>query len=1464
MTSKKSILFLLVLFFCSSLIATEKSSEITILPKKDHSICIRSKSSETIEDINLLNPRFKRSASRAQTFKSSSGTVFYGNVIYAGSWNELGDYDIVPYGIYSFEAVSDFALTSVFEDEDYLDAKASVFAYGKYYSFVERTLGGDFYGVRVYQLDIDTWKSQNGMQGLIDYEDYSGLPVSMTYDAKDNLVYAIVHNDDASGFVWASMNEEGEFAKIVDWQDSDNTMVALACDKYGVIYGIAEDGNLYTVDKTNGNTTLIGTTGQQPAYLQSAAYDYRSGKIIWAATLSTQETKLFEVDVKTGVATLIGSMPDNEQIVGLYCIMPQIDPDAPGIVTELSVSFVKDVLEGTISFKVPELTYGGSTLSGAVAVKILVDNQVVFEGDKTPGELCTQKSLFVAGAHKVSVIVSNSSGEGDSVIIDTFAGTDVPDAVKNLTLSVSPTGFVTLDWNIPDKGINGGYIDISGLKYKIERYPSGIIVNNSYTQTVYTEQLPDILAGYFYKVTTIYGEAEGGVAISNKIIYGTACEMPYSENFEQEDALELFTVVDNNKDQSTWEWEKGLSNSYVQYKYNKTNNADDWLMSPALRLKKGLMYKLSYKVKASSSYNIEKIKVTLGTSTDPLTHTKVLNGAQEIKNLDFETREVLFAVKDDGNYIIGFQACSDPNKLSLGLDDIKVEASGLSGIPTCVSDLEIIPDPNDELKATIKFTVPFLDFAGNTITSLARIDIYKGSDKTDLLHSIETPIPGQTYSWLDSSPELGINAYTLCAVNEIGESDIVTASAFIGCYQPPYVESFDDISALDQYTIIDANNDDNTWSYVSGEMRYKYKGNNPGDDWLIIPAIKMMPGNYVLSFRTKVQNPKYPETLKVTMGVKAVVEAQTTVLMESKKLENSEYETIQIKFVIETAGKYNFGFQACSEPKMFQFFIDDIKIDYDTDKTVPYYEDFEGMTEYDDAPAGWSYTQDMETGCGFGSFSSVKAHSGSFYFYSEPQETSRDTWAFSPGVELTAGISYNISIYANVPGYGDKKDEFRITVGSKAIDEAQTTVLIDKSGDNAEKIIRWTRQSAIFIPTEPGLYYFGINHCTKTSDVNGVCFDDFSVVEVGKEKPIAKTYVTGGLWSAVSENKVYLADGIKLNFALEDIYADTYEWNCQGAIPVTSAEPEYSVSFSENGSYDVVLSAMKDGTTETVTHSFDVVLGKAGISDIVTNIKNEDITAISIDRNEYVSGGNSYYSAIAEKYILPSDISGMINEIDMKVMLYKADAANKKQEAFIMICSESETGIPGDTLCVHKMTVEELFGASPISQETTIKVTLPSPVKVSGNFFVLLDIPTFYPSGKSFYVIASTYERDHDDCTAYAFYEKNWTSMNDVFVNGNYSFALMPSFTFIKPEVSVDEQNSDKIRVYPTIANSYVTIESITGAQITVTDLSGCIVLTQFAESERWILNLDGFTNGLYLITINIERKEFVSKIIKR
>ena len=74
-------------------------------------------------------------------------------------------------------------------------------------------------------------------------------------------------------------------------------MRVLACDFEGQLWGISYYGWLYKIDKTTGNTTEIGNTGQY-AYsaIQSAGFDHNTGKLYW---MNSDYGYLYEVNTET-------------------------------------------------------------------------------------------------------------------------------------------------------------------------------------------------------------------------------------------------------------------------------------------------------------------------------------------------------------------------------------------------------------------------------------------------------------------------------------------------------------------------------------------------------------------------------------------------------------------------------------------------------------------------------------------------------------------------------------------------------------------------------------------------------------------------------------------------------------------------------------------------------------------------------------------------------------------------------------------------------------------------------------------------------------------------------------------------------------------------------------------------------------------------------------------------------------
>lgn len=103
---------------------------------------------------------------------------------------------------------------------------------------------------------------------------------------------------------------------------------------------------------------------------------------------------------------------------------------------------------------------------------------------------------------------------------------------------------------------------------------------------------------------------------------------------------------------------------------------------------------------------------------------------------------------------------------------------------------------------------------------------------------------------------------------------------------------------------------------------------------------------------------------------------------------------------------------------------------------------------------------------------------GSWYF---------DVWDFTPGFQLTAGVSYNYSFWFKTadatPGYIVSS-----AVGSSQTIGAMTTVLGTITNANASS---YTQVTYTFTPTTSGVYYFGLHDYCPTSAPNGIGFDNF-------------------------------------------------------------------------------------------------------------------------------------------------------------------------------------------------------------------------------------------------------------------------------------------------------------------------------------------------------------------------------------
>ena len=107
------------------------------------------------------------------------------------------------------------------------------------------------------------------------------------------LQFADLACDKTSGVMYASNYEEpvselytinlttGAATKVGTM--GDGIMVSIACDGEGNLWGLNLDDNIYSIDKTNGQMTLVGNSGFDPNYAQSMAWDPATDLVYLAA-----------------------------------------------------------------------------------------------------------------------------------------------------------------------------------------------------------------------------------------------------------------------------------------------------------------------------------------------------------------------------------------------------------------------------------------------------------------------------------------------------------------------------------------------------------------------------------------------------------------------------------------------------------------------------------------------------------------------------------------------------------------------------------------------------------------------------------------------------------------------------------------------------------------------------------------------------------------------------------------------------------------------------------------------------------------------------------------------------------------------------------------------------------------------------------------------------------------------------
>ena len=707
--------------------------------------------------------------------KDAKPMTFWGNVLYDATWGA----ETPEYGIYTFGTEAPISVKKQFQDEFFRATGAGAWIEDNlYFVMYQNFWGTDM--IYFYHYDTNTWEKKVEKR----IEDYS-LIACETAVAADGTVYGCFLDGNGSN------NELG----IADYENITrstigrlrHSYVAMGITSDNVLYGIAEDGNLYKIDTSTAEEILVGPTGKQlkkaddSFYYQSGEIDQTTNTFYWDCVDSNQKSTLYTVDLATGQLTEIGDFANNNIISLLTIPKAKAADGAPAAIDQMHFDFVDGSLSGHIQFTAPSKNFAGGNLTDSkLTYTILNDKEEIAKGGTKPGAAVSQPVTLNKGYNTITIIVSNGEGPSPKFASRYYAGFDTPKPVVNAHTSVDTnTGKATVTWEAPAGGQNEGYV--GELTYDIKRYPEGKVIKTGHVGTMFEDTLPEgETAVYGYGITPNNHGTMGEEMVSNYVSYGAPITPPFANGFESEADLAYFKVIDADNDGITWGIEEpGMFNDNDGYarilRGEEKHSFDDWLVSPALHVKANHQYKISFRLSGRYKYYEEQFEVKYGTAPTPEAMTKTLMPQTMIKRSDFEAVTLTLDADKDETIYLGFHALSvKPEAMGVKIDDVVMTAGVDFFAPDQVTGLEAEADPQGALSTQITFTAPTKRLNGETLDKITGFQLRRTGQ---VVAEIPAAAPGSKVTFTDNTATNGINVYSVAAVNDKGASFYCTPVA---------------------------------------------------------------------------------------------------------------------------------------------------------------------------------------------------------------------------------------------------------------------------------------------------------------------------------------------------------------------------------------------------------------------------------------------------------------------------------------------------------------------------------------------------------------------------------------------------------------------------------------------------------------------------------------------------------------
>ncbi|MDE6331751.1 MAG: hypothetical protein K2L80_04035, partial [Muribaculaceae bacterium] len=690
--------------------------------------------------------------------KDASGPPIVASIYYRNSENPN------EYGMYSINASNGYM--EKLSLNDHIQAMGGGYYDNGIYRFVGSINNSDNFSY--YEYDVSNWTMVRSEY----LPDLSNTALDVAFDPETGYVYGCFPDAIGTKYMFGYIDYDTHTS--VPLSDCGTVIYfGIIATPSGQIYGVASDGNLYSIDKTTGDRQKVGPLGFRPKYNQTAVCDLQSGRAYWLGCNSEGISGLYELNLQTGAARIIRSFSTRDGSAGAFIEQSPWKPSAPEAVSELTVELDGNATDGTISFRMPQTTTGGSILTGSHSYRVFVNNTVFASGQAMPDALVELPASFPVGVLDIRVSVHNDAGAGKVAQLRSFAGFDAPASVRNLITSVTDGNTVRLSWDTPDESKNGGFLDKSDISYRILRYPGALTISSGLRKNEFSQRLSDKkYSVYRYEIIPQSHANAGPSTMSDYVAVGPEMMLPWHSAFDKDGAM---TMVAESR--GIYGWSHDSENCLFEYTGGEAS-----IFTPAFMLDTDCAYRIVLSASEQSGAQVP-LTVSSGKSISHNGSGGLQFGDIVVEGSEFADYESYIYPSDSGRMFLSLSGSASGGACALALRSIIVEEGPSALAPRAVTDVEVTPDPDGQNKAEIRFTLPTQAINGSKLQQVDYVAVYRNGEFIGNA-TVGAGAIQAVYVDVEAEAGAGETVYELRAVNSAGQGLPCRAKAYVGVDVP--------------------------------------------------------------------------------------------------------------------------------------------------------------------------------------------------------------------------------------------------------------------------------------------------------------------------------------------------------------------------------------------------------------------------------------------------------------------------------------------------------------------------------------------------------------------------------------------------------------------------------------------------------------------------------------------------------